>query len=135
MLQAKTKKAVKKPARSTGYVSPNQLTIGQEFETPFSQALTSENRWVKLSKLLPWDKMVAQYDKIFKSKEGRQPLSGRIVIGAVIIKHMLKLSDRETVQQIQENVFMQYFLGYSSFTNEAPFDASLFVDIRQRLKP
>jgi hypothetical protein len=28
---------------------------------------------------------------------------------------------------------MQYFLGYSSFTNEAPFDASLFVDIRQRL--
>ncbi len=28
---------------------------------------------------------------------------------------------------------MQYFLGYSSFTNEAPFDASLFVDFRKRL--
>lgn len=77
--------------------------------------------------------MAAQYNKQFKSTEGRQPLNGRIVIGAVIIKHMLKLSDRETVQQIQENVFMQYFLGYSSFTNEAPFDASVFVAIRQRL--
>jgi hypothetical protein len=28
---------------------------------------------------------------------------------------------------------MQYFLGYSSFTTEAPFDASLFVDFRKRL--
>ena len=69
----------------------------------------------------------------FKSAEGRPPISGRIVIGAVIIKHMLDLSDRETVLQIQENVFLQYFLGYSSFTNEAPFVASLFVEIRERL--
>jgi hypothetical protein len=46
---------------------------------------------------------------------------------------MLDLTDRETVQQIQENVFMQYFLGYSSFTNEAPFSPSLFVAIRERL--
>jgi hypothetical protein len=28
---------------------------------------------------------------------------------------------------------MQYFLGYSSFTNETPFDASLFVEFRKRL--
>jgi hypothetical protein len=32
-----------------------------------------------------------------------------------------------------ENIYMQYFLGYSSFTNEPPFDASLFVDFRKRL--
>lgn len=132
MLQGKQRKAIKKPARTPGYTSPNQLTI-QGFGTPFEQALTSENRWVKLSRLLPWDKIAAQYNKQFKSTEGRQPLNRRIVIGAVIIKHMLKLSDREIVQQIQENVFMQYFLGYSSFTNEAPFDASVFVAIRQRL--
>jgi hypothetical protein len=28
---------------------------------------------------------------------------------------------------------MQYFLGYSSFTTEAPFDASLFVEFRKKL--
>ena len=32
-----------------------------------------------------------------------------------------------------ENIYMQYFLGYTSFTNEPPFDASLFVDFRKRL--
>lgn len=124
--------SIKKLARKPDYVSPNQLTICG-FETPFAQALTSENRWVRLSLLLPWDKIVSQYNKSFKSPEGRPPINGRIVVASVIIKHMLKLSDRETVQQIQENVFMQYFLGYSSFTNEAPFSPTLFVEIRERL--
>lgn len=125
-------KIKKKGASTPQYVSPNQLTLCG-FETPFAQHLTSENRWVKLSRLIPWDKIVGRYDVQFKSAEGRPPISGRVVIGAVIIKHMLNLSDRETILQIQENVFLQYFLGYSSFTNEAPFVASLFVEIRERL--
>ena len=131
-MHEKPRKAVRKRASTPLYVSPNQLTLCG-FETPFEQALTSANRWVKLSRLLPWDNIVKPYDAHFKSEEGRPPISGRIVIGAVIIKHLLNLSDRETVQQIQENVFMQYFLGYSSFTNEAPFSPSLFVSIRERL--
>jgi transposase, IS5 family len=54
-------------------------------------------------------------------------------LGAVIIKHLGDLTDRETVAQITENMLLQYFWGYSSFTNEAPFSASLFVKIRERL--
>jgi len=46
---------------------------------------------------------------------------------------MLDLSDKETILQLRENVFLQYFLGYSTFTNEAPFVTSLFVEIRERL--
>jgi len=37
------------------------------------------------------------------------------------------------VEQISENMYMQYFLGYSSFTPKCPFDASLFVEFRKRL--
>jgi hypothetical protein len=51
----------------------------------------------------------------------------------LIIKHILNLDDRETVAQIAENVYLQYFLGYSSFISEEPFDASLFVDFRHAL--
>ncbi len=43
------------------------------------------------------------------------------------------MSDRETVMQIQENMYMQYFIGYSSFSNEEPFDPSLFVEFRKRM--
>ena len=131
-MQVNLSKTIKKGASTPKYVSPNQLTLCG-FETPFEQQLTSENRWIKLSKLIPWDKIVGKYDVQFKSLEGRPPISGRVVLGAVIIKHMLCLTDRETVMQIQENMFLQYFLGYTSFTNEAPFSPSLFVEIRNRL--
>lgn len=67
------------------------------------------------------------------SSTGRPAISPRIVIGSLIIKHLGNLDDRETVEQIRENMYMQYFLGYSSYTNEPPFDASLFVDFRKRL--
>jgi transposase, IS5 family len=43
--------------------------------------------------------------------------------------------DRETVQQMLENMYMQYFIGYSSFSDEVPFDPSLFVEIPNRLGP
>lgn len=119
-------------ASSKKYVSPNQLIL-EGFETPFEQQLTRENRWVRMTRIIPWDNIVNMYNKQFNSSEGRPPINGRLAIGAVIIKHMLNLTDRETIAQIQENMFMQYFLGYSSFTNEPPFDSSLFVDIRERL--
>ncbi len=56
-----------------------------------------------------------------------------IALGVLIIKHMCNLSDRETIQQIQENMYMQYFIGLSGFCDQEPFDASLFVSIRKRL--
>jgi transposase, IS5 family len=55
------------------------------------------------------------------------------VIGAVIIKHKLNLSDVETVQQIQENPYHQYFVGLPGYQQDEPFAASLFVEIRKRM--
>jgi len=55
------------------------------------------------------------------------------VIGAVIIKHKLNLPDREAVAQIQENPYLQYFVGLSGYQMEVPFVPSLFVDIRKRM--
>lgn len=131
-MQGKSSKVAKKRAVTPRYISPNQLTL-LGFETPFEQKLTTENRWVKMAKAIPWDKIVVHYDKIFSSTEGRPPISGRVILGALIIKHIEALSDRATIQHIQENMFMQYFLGYASFTNEEPFSDTLFVEIRKRL--
>ena len=131
-MQDKIVKGSKKLAATPRYVSPNQLSlIG--FETPYEQKLYKHNRWVKMAQLIPWDSIVSHYDKLFTSSEGRPPISGRVILGSIFIKHLGDLSDRETIAQIQENMFMQYFLGYSSFTNEAPFSPTLFVEIRGRL--
>ncbi len=123
----------KKRAQVPEYVSPNQLTLAG-FEHPFDQKLSTTNRWVVLAHLIPWDEICNMYFKFVpKGQTGRPALNPRIVIGSLIIKHMCNLDDRETVDQISENIYMQYFLGYPSFTNEKPFDASLFVEFRKRL--
>jgi hypothetical protein len=56
-----------------------------------------------------------------------------MALGALIIKEKLKISDEETVEQIRENPYLQYFLGESSYTNEALFDSSTLVHFRKRI--
>jgi len=92
-----------------------------DFSTPFDKGLNPRNRWVVLANLIPWDEICNLYLKhVGISSTGRPALSPRVVIGSLIIKHISNLDDRETVDQISENIYMQYFLGYSGFTNEAP---------------
>ena len=126
-------KAHKKLAPPPKYVSPAQLTL-EGFETPFERSLNPQNRWVVLARLIPWDEICNIYLKHTGiSPTGRPPISPRIVLGSLIIKHLCNLDDRETIDQISENIYMQYFLGYSSFSDQAPFDSSLMTDFRKRL--
>jgi len=114
------------------YRSEKQRTL-DGFETPFQVALDAENRWVKLSECIPWDELAEGYYAGLSLSRGRPAKDARLVIAAVIIKHKLCLSDEETVQQIQENPYLQYFAGLPGFTNEAPFAPALFVEIRKRM--
>lgn len=114
------------------YTPISQLTL-EGFETPFVKSLKKENRWVVLSSIIPWDKIVSIYDKNLRSTTGRPPINGRVVLGAMIIKHFCNFSDEETILNLQENMYMQYFCGYSSYDPEPAFDSSLFVLIRDRL--
>ena len=126
-------KTHKKLASTPKYISPTQLSL-EGFETPFERSLNPANRWVVLARLIPWDEICNIYLKHTGiNSTGRPPISPRIVIGSIIIKHLCNLDDRETVDQISENIYMQYFLGYPSFSDQAPFDSSLMTDFRKRL--
>ena len=114
------------------YRSEKQQTL-DGFETPFQTALNPNNRWVKLSEYVPWDELAEGYYAGLSSSQGRPAKDARLVIGAVIIKHKLCLSDEETVLQIQENPYLQYFAGLPGYTSEPPFAPSLFVEIRKRM--
>ncbi len=125
-------KAQKSRASKSAYVSPNQLEL-VGFESPFTKNLDPSNRWVRLARQIPWDKIANVYQRqLNNSLTGAGGINPRVAIGAIFIKHICDLSDRETVQQIQENVYMQYFIGYSGFSYEPVFDPSLFVDLRKR---
>lgn len=125
-------KAIKNRASKQEYVSQRQLKL-PGFDTPFDQHLDPTNRWVILAQNIPWDRLVNFYEKSVKSNYGASRINGRIAIGSLIIKFMNDLSDREVLQAIQENIYMQYFLGLSSFHPQPLFDHSLLTEIRKRL--
>ena len=112
--------------------STGQLSI-ENFHLPFDGKLSGENRWVKLSKLVPWETFESEYAEQFSQGQGAPAKTFRIALGALIIKEKLGTSDEETVEQIRENLYLQYFLGLSEYSDKAPFEASMMVHFRKRL--
>jgi hypothetical protein len=113
--------------------SPQMSINFDEFFLPFDGKLDCNNRWVKLAAIIPWDMFEDEYANQFCSTNGAGALSFRVALGALIIKERLRMTDRETVEQIKENPYLQYFIGFSEFTQEAPFDSSMLVHFRKRI--
>lgn len=113
------------------YTSDRQLSL-QGF-APFADNLDPNNRWVVMGRALPWDQMASIYHQALDADQGRPATDARQVIGVIIIKHKLGLSDRETLDTIAENPYMQWFCGLAAFSTKPLFDASLLVTLRKRL--
>jgi len=126
-------KTLKIRTSKKAYTSMQQLPL-VPFSTPFEQKLDPTNRWVLLADALPWDELVNIYlRKLSNHKTGASNINPRVILGALMVKHLLNLSDEDTILTICENIYIQYFLGYDSFSTDAPFSPTLFVEVRKRL--
>ena len=114
------------------YNSQYQTKI-TEFSNLYQLKLNENNRWIQLGSVLPWDKLVSLLSKKYSFTKGSKGINPRVVIGALIVKHKLTLTDEETIEIISENPYIQFFLGFTEFNSNPIFSPSLFVDIRKRL--
>ncbi len=65
---------------------PNQLSF-EDFYLPFGGKLRSDNRWVILSKQIPWPEVEKEYVVHFSEDDMGSPAkSSRIAFGALILK-------------------------------------------------
>ena len=64
---------------------------------------------------------------------GRPGINARIALRALIIQTQLKTTDEVTVELIEENPYLQYFLGLGSYITEPIIESSSLTRIRQRL--
>lgn len=104
-----------------------------DFYLPFGGKLKKENRWVKLSEKVPWDIVEDCYsESMCSSNMGAPAISSRIAYGALIIKERLGVTDEETVEQLCESPYLQYFAGLTEFLDGALFDPSMMVHFRSR---
>ncbi|MZP31491.1 IS5 family transposase [Heliobacterium undosum] len=108
-----------------------QLTI-DDFILPFSGKLSADNRWVKLAGIIPWDELEKQYAFMFPSDRGNVAKPVRMALGSLLIQARCDYSDRETVQQITENPYLQYFIGLKEYQLTKPFTPVALVKFRKR---
>jgi IS5 family transposase len=111
--------------------NPNQLEF-EKFYLPFSGHLRSDNRWVILAGQIPWQQIEESYGKLFCEDNGCPAITARIAFGSLLIKERLGISDRETVEQIRENPYLQYFLGLKEYQDKPLFDNSMMTHFRKR---
>jgi len=115
----------------------NRILLPHEFFLPFGGKWNENNRWVKLTQLIPWAQVEERYARLFQpsSKGGQAAVCIRVALGALIIQERLRTSDRDTVLHITENPYLQYLIGLPGFQEEPPFDPSLMTHFRKRLGP
>jgi transposase, IS5 family len=104
----------------------------ENFYLPFGGKLRRDNRWVILAGQIPWQTLEQTYGKQFCDDNGAAAKPARMALGALIIKERLGVTDRETVEQICENPYLQYFLGLSEYTDQSPFHHSMMTHFRKR---
>ncbi len=95
----------------------------ENFYLPFGGHLNPDNRLVELARLIPWAEFEEKYAVHFAEPHlgGITAKPFRMALGALLIKEKLGASDRETVQQIRENHYLQYLIGLESYRDEDPF--------------
>ena len=104
-----------------------------DFNQPMGLHMNPDNRWIKMVDCIPWDKFEIKYAELFPSDIGNVAKPLRMALGALIIQTKFQYSDRELVEQLTENPYLQYFIGLPGYQEEAPFDASTLVLFRKRI--
>ena len=67
------------------------------FRSPFEQELDPDNRWVQMAGLVAWDDMAKIFFSRMSPDQGRASIDLRVVLGALLVKHIEDLSDEDTM--------------------------------------
>ena len=114
----------------------DQISVFDDATNFIGAKLSPTNRWVRMSEMIPWDLIDEKYEATFKTLNVGQPaLSARMAIGTLIIREKQRISDEETLEQILDSPYLQWFIGLTEFTDKAPFDRSSITYFRKRVTP
>lgn len=105
-----------------------------DFNQMLGLQLDPNNRWIRLADMIPWDQFETRYANLFSDKNiGNVAKPFRTALGSLILQAKLGCSDRELVQQITENPYLQYFIGLPGYQTKPPYDPSMLTLFRKRI--
>lgn len=104
-----------------------------DFNQPMGMHMNPNNRWVQMADKVPWHVFEAKYAALFASDTGNVAKPLQMALGSLIIQQKFQFADRELVEQVTENPYLQYFIGLPGYQDTPPFDASTLVLFRKRI--
>jgi transposase, IS5 family len=116
------------------YQKQGQHFISAEnFTLPFKGKLEEDNRWVIMASSILWSELEQECNSNF-SVDVEAPIeSFRMALGTLFIQEKLGMSDKETVELIKENPYLQYFVGLPSYRNEVLLNVSMLANFRSKI--
>ena len=108
-----------------------QMTF-EDFNQSCGMKLNVRDEWIVVANNIDWAAVEENYMAFFPSKRGRPAVSARMALGALIIQHKAKLSDRNLVKEVARNPYYQYFIGLESYQAKCPFGHGVLPELRKR---
>ncbi|MCG2726535.1 MAG: transposase [Elusimicrobia bacterium] len=99
----------------------------------FGNSINADNRWLKLSKILPWEKLDRIYGSYFSENIGRRAKDSRLICGLLIVKYLKNSTNEEVLQEFSENPYIQAFCGCEYFSSRDIISPSILSERKKRL--
>lgn len=95
--------------------------------------LDSENELFKITKTLDWVKLSDKLSEFYSPDNGRPSKPSRLKIGLLILKHLYKLSDKDTLKTLKENIYAQYLCNISLEGTKHCLNSSTLTYFRKQI--
>ena len=102
------------------------------FRPMLKDFIDKNHELVLLADKIDWSYFEKEFSTYYSSK-GRPSVPIRVMVGALILKHLYNLGDETLAKMWVENPYMQYFCGMEFFEHKFPFSSSDFSHFRKRI--
>lgn len=107
-----------------------QLNI---FKIPLIHFINKSHELCLLADKIDWNDLESSFSVYYTEDNGRPSIPIRKVVGVILLRRMLNLSDEKIVEQWKDNPYWQYFCGEIHFQHEPPFDPTELIKFRKRI--
>lgn len=95
--------------------------------------LDKEHKLIKITEAINWDRLTKALSKFYCSISGRPTKPTRAKIGLLILKHLFKKSDRDTVDLLKRDLYAQYLCNISAHQSRQFIHSSTLTVFRKQI--
>lgn len=103
------------------------------FDEMIAPLLDHQNELFKITRAIDWVSLSDKLAQFYCSDNGRPTKPSRLKVGLLILKHLYRLSDEETVETLKQNIYAQYLCNVSLEKGKQFLNPSSLAKFRKQI--